>query len=465
MSSRSRCTRSLFAVLAATSWNPGWLTGFDTQKFALGFDSSNYLFQKQTAPSMPSFNTVQAQINLRSDRKNLQLGLAAEGHYTVGAAVPLDVEVNEAFIGSGKVLGPVEMSFGRKLEEWSDLDSTWRLGIWQPRFMWDFVAPSSTGLTGLFAKVRVDDFEGLVFGSYLFVPERGGPLTAVPQDGTVVSGSRFFTPPPSSVTMMGATIPVNVKFLMPEITQLLFHPSLGARVRYGGNVGFWGGGAYAFKPINQMLVGYDGILDLNSSLLVTLIPRVRYHHVASLEAGYRSHKWSAALSALVEIPSQDQTDPALTVQRVRPSVAAGPVLQWMPDGIKGAPRVALAYLAQAGGNSGDEGILASPGVSMVDDRYPYQQALLLEAQTDVASRWFDRVVGSQLVLRSRVIGDLNRGEILISPQAKLRVSEHVALGLGADIFAVGTQANAATLGFIGKNVENTRIYGRLSYGF
>src|SRR5205814_9510507 len=59
-------------------------------------------------------------------------------------------EMPEAYVGTTREQSDLQIAAGRKLEHWNRLDDDWRLGIWQPRYRWDYLDPETVGLTGAF---------------------------------------------------------------------------------------------------------------------------------------------------------------------------------------------------------------------------------------------------------------------------------------------------------------------------
>src|SRR5690606_10564467 len=116
------------------------------------------------------------------------------------------IELPEAYLGlPWGARG--SLAFGRKRVSWNRMDEIWELGVWQPRYRWDYLTPRSVGLTGFFAEIKPDNSWTLqLWASPLFVPERGTPLEF--RDGMIRSPSPWFLNPPSELGVLGRPTPI-----------------------------------------------------------------------------------------------------------------------------------------------------------------------------------------------------------------------------------------------------------------
>ena len=171
-------------------------------------------------------------------------------------------ELPELYGGTSLQEVPVQILAGRKLEHWSHLDEQWSLGIWQPRFRWDYLHPEEVGLTGAFLRVEQPLFRFVGLFSPIFIPERGVPIST--DGGTFASDSRWFLPPPASVNLFGQNTPMQYSLMMPQLSSLLEHPGASVMARVGREQGAWGSLGYAYKPVNQLILGETGLLQLNT---------------------------------------------------------------------------------------------------------------------------------------------------------------------------------------------------------
>lgn len=369
-------------------------------------------------------------------------------------------ELSEIYAGTSPRLGFARLSVGRKLEDWNLLDQRWSLGIWQPRFRWDYLRPETVGLTGAFLTVERPVFRLVAFGSPLYVPERGAPMN-VNGDGGFSSVSPWFIDPPTSMSIMGTPTPIAYRLALPSVQEVVSHPSAGVRTRIGEKEGLWGAGAYAYKPMNQLPLGFEGYYNhATGNADVTLHPRVAYHHVASLEAGFAGSPVGGWVSVLNERPVRDVTPAAWTTQELSPSLAVSSSLDVDLVG-KGerATRFDLSYLRQWGGTAPDAGPYATAGKSKFDSRYPYQNAVSVGLRGPLPGRRVD--------LASRVLYDLGHEGTVFSADVRFRPHRSWQIGVGADILSspAADRGSLPAEDFIGRYRANDRVHTGVTYAF
>ncbi len=379
-------------------------------------------------------------------------------------------EFPEAYVGTSAKLSSAQVFIGRKLESWSHLDEKWRLGIFQPCFRWDHIQPDEVGLLGAFITVDQPYFQLVAYGSPIFIPERGAQMEF--KDGNISAppNNPFVVTPSSSTTIKAGDKPVQTpiryRLNMPSMADLVLKPGAGVMTRVGGKKGAWGSASYAYKPMNQVLIGYTAKLDINSAAAdANLYPRVAYHHVGALEAGFAGQRIGAWVSVLGERPIRDQTPDAWTTQEVSPSIAVSSTVDVDVFG-KGASatKVDVSYLRQWGGVAPDAGPYSS-GVNTFDSRYPYSDAISVGLKTPLHGVFGDWA--RKLVASSRMLYDVRTEGTIVSTEVKFRHKESWTLGLGADILTAGVEGprDGSAPDFITRFRANDRIHGGVSYAF
>ncbi len=371
--------------------------------------------------------------------------------------------VPEAYVTTTAVVdAKTRYTFGRKILPWSDLDEYWQLGVWQPRFRWNYLEPETQGLTGLFASHKTEMFEIVAFATPLYLPDQGPSFSL--KDGIFSSPSPYFTAPASEGGFMNQKTHVHYGVDRPAIAKIVMQPAGVMMVRYGHEKGAWTRIAYAYKPMNQLLLGVEGYLDLNSyDAMVTAHPRVVYHHVSAWEGGYRSDAVSAWGGLTREWTMSDTPPASWTSQQISPATLAGAgvgvyAFRWSSE----PTRLGASVLKRTGGDENDRGPFANPLLSFFESRYPFHDAVSFDVKTP-----FPGELGRKLDVSTKVLYELNNRSSALVLRMKYQTARAWTLSLGGEILSA--QPEAPTQGFgsdlISRYKANDRIYGGVTYVF
>ena len=194
----------------------------------------------------------------------------------------------------------LELTFGRKLKNYSQLDTYWLLGDIMPLFRWDAGRPEAQGLPGIFATYKpVPGVEIDLVGSYLFLPSQGPSFSIV--DGKLTSGNPWFSRP---VDILDLGLPYDLQYSVntPEISDIVFKPTLGASILLQPESdGLWARGSYLLKQKNEVVTPFSGTLNLsNDTGDIQVYPAVAEHKVGALDIGYKGEEWAITVSGLFE---------------------------------------------------------------------------------------------------------------------------------------------------------------------
>ncbi|MBU6375585.1 MAG: hypothetical protein KGQ59_06280, partial [Bdellovibrionales bacterium] len=307
-----------------------------------------------------------------------ELEIHADSRIGVGVDCGADcssVEFSELSIGSSRRLAPLSFHLGRVLNPWSALDDTWKLGIYQPRFIYDFLHPQQVGLLGGFVRFAGTDWRVTGFASPGFIPDRGLPVNV--ENGRIASIDPFFHAPISEVIYEGKNTPVAYSVNRPPLSQMLMRPAMGVSAQWGSDGdGLGVSASYAYKPINQILLAYNNLYNLSFEVAdADLYPRVLMHHVGGLDLKYSRKRVGGALSVVREVPIMDEVPAQWTSQQLGSAWLLSPSV--MVRGEK-TFQASAAYLHVEGGNAPDKLASGGPnvgdGVSVFEKRYPYSSA-------------------------------------------------------------------------------------------
>lgn len=264
------------------------------------------------------------------------------------------------------------LQIGRRLEQWSALDSAWNLGVYQPQFRWNQLNPENQGLTGLFWSKVTESYGLTLFASPLYIPDQGAGYEI--KDGQFQSGNPFFQAPPQNVRFQGKLLPIDYQVNKPDISSVIYQSEFGAQLRYGEAKGFFGNLAGIFKPSNQLALGYKGVL-VTTRVRVDVTPKTYLENVYSGDVGYRDDWGGVLFSALYSKPKDPEFDNGFNAPHFEPSLSFGPQVLYKMKPFE----FYAAYLDTSGGEISDVGPDASPDRASLSKRFLYRQAALVSA--------------------------------------------------------------------------------------
>lgn len=268
--------------------------------------------------------------------------------------------------------------FGRKKLVWSELDESFDLGMFQPRFNRNLFQPESQGLTGLFLKVETGN-EALpggvyLFASQLFIPDQGAGYEI--RDGQFENSSPFFATPPTQAQVSGQTDKILYNIQKPATEDILFNRSFAAKAFLGEETqGAFVQAAYANKPANLLSLGFQGALTSNNALAVDILPSIYNHRLLSGDLQYSFiPELALGVSALSESMDEPKYSAEWTYRTYSPSQMVSPFMKLRLKGFKAK----LAYLKITGADHTDVGPKANMAEEVQAARYAFTNAYLAE---------------------------------------------------------------------------------------
>jgi hypothetical protein len=355
-----------------------------------------------------------------------------------------------------------DVSIGRKRQLWSQVDSDWALGLWQPLNRFDYLRPTEQGLTGGFFSVKTGEFEIVLFASSIFVPEQGAPFQ-INDNGKLTSSSPWFNAPPDTMIFRDVPTEVHYRVDTPDIASIVNHPSGGMLARLGDlNDGGYAQVSAALKPRNQIVTPFEGKMDLNPSTpyaTVTVRPQVIYHNLTDLDIGYRSRLYALSFSALHEEVMPDHSFSELNHEVFAPLTLVSPKIEFrlLPSFFWG-PKVSLSYLQAYGGEVSAVGPLAS-SKGVFGPRVNYRQAASVGTDTLIYRSGRVRVEHGL-----RWIEEFAENGSIVMTDLRFKFGDSWRVTVSADVLG-SRQPLDQTNTFIARYRGNDRVTGLVSYVF
>jgi|GEM_PF-2027242 len=428
--------------------------------WTLGTSATHFVGSAATrGDSQPLYFSLEGA--LKTDTKILgqSLKLDAFGLMSLNQTKFRFYEVKEGTLSFGN------LHVGRRPVTWIALDEVWGLGLYSSRFRWDYLAPETIPLTGITWSQNLGSRGQFhFFTSYLFIPERGAPIDFA--EGRIQSQSEWVISPPDSTAIRGVATPVRYSLSTPQISKIVLNPSVSASYALDRGTGPVARVSAAYKPINQLFLGYEATLSGGLSQVdVTLFPRVLYHTLVGVEAGYQSRHFQGLLSSLYDRPENerevtpDTTVRNFTYQRAGTYAVLSPNMKvaLTQAGIAEGPILEAAYLERFGTTPLDAGFYAD-GTTHFEARLPFRRMALVGIDSGRAFQSFRGVV--------RVRGDLVNPGTILSWRVERNILSRGQVFVSADFL---TRFNGGDLGgsddFIGRYRSNDRFQGGVRFAF
>lgn len=430
----------------------------------LGVSSTNYLGQGSESRK-DSYSALDLELDSKTDGGEIDSRARVQAQIGFNDPSYRFIEFPELYIATSKKWNAsVQGTLGRKRVKWSDIDRTWGAGAFVPRFRWDYLRPEEVGLLGTFLQIDQGPVKATLFASPLFIPDRGAPLDF--SNGRIHSISPWVVNPPYQVKVIDKDTPVRYEANVPKIGDIVLHNSIGGQIAVGQEDGAWISTSYAYQPMNQLLISYDGgYQHASGEVAATLYPRVAYHHLASTDVGYHGKQMSGSISFLADIPKDDpqspymmSQSPLMTSQQVGNFFLLSPTLRLNPFGKSAnGGEMSLSYLRVFGEDLPDVGKLADGVNSKFDSRYPYKNAFLFSAQFPSWRR---------LTADFKILADFVHPGTIVSWYFNYNAAKDWHLFLATDVLSSFSKENVVDgTDFIKRYRENDRVAGGVSYVF
>ncbi|MCM0606069.1 MAG: hypothetical protein KA715_08265 [Xanthomonadaceae bacterium] len=370
-------------------------------------------------------------------------------------------DVAEGAVGIAPKGAPVSVMFGRHKVTWSELDQEWATGIWAPRNRWDYLRPIEVGLIGGFVQVKTPLVTTEIFASPIFLPEAGAPSTL--SNGAFTSNNPWFVPPTPFLSFNQQLVPVKYSMDSFNIGELISKFGVSGRMRVGrADTGPYLQLAGGYKPMNQIMLGYDGLLNLASQEAnIKLKPTVGYQRLVGVDGGLLnwngiSQRFSILSETAIIPPNSD----GYTYSQAQNAMSYSTHTRFSLSD-RNSAFMSVGYLRRVGGNSGDKGKDAIPGESIFEDRYTYSSAFKLAVASNL-----------EFMNLAAIYAESDLTYDLVEQQEVFRVKltynkpqSNVSLLIGMDLLGSQLPSSVYNQSWIRSFNYNDRVYGGVSYVF
>lgn len=270
-------------------------------------------------------------------------------------------------------------SVGRKKVRWSQIDETFGLGLYQPLFKWNVLQPESQGLSGLFMHIE-DTRSGVpwgltLFGSPLYIPNQGAGYEI--KDGKFENTNPYFSAPPQTAEVNGQSAQFQYILQKPEMNEVIYQQSFAGQVYAGDRKrGVFAQGAFAQKPMNELTLGFQGVLIPNKKIETQIAPKVVHHNIISGEARYSLSNVSFGVAGATETPQNPKFESAWTYPKYSQAALISPFLDVKLFGVE----FNFATLSVTGGETSFVGPQSDEAASVLIPHFPFRNAASIQAK-------------------------------------------------------------------------------------
>lgn len=358
--------------------------------------------------------------------------------------------------------GPFKVYLGRKKMNWSEVDSRWQLGMFQPRFAIDTLRPEELGLTGLFVNYKKSNFELLGFVTPIYIPNMGPEIRE--ERGGLVSDSRWYRAPSREFSLNNRARQIVYDLDIPETMKLAGNPGGALMARVGNKEkGFWLSGSGGYLPVNELLLERRVLMGTSEiEADVTVVPGVGYHQIYALDAGYTFGGTRLTLSYLSDSPLETQSSSEdWVVQKLENLQVFSASLDSQLSDLWYHPLfLQLQYMKAVGGRINDirhDG--SQDDITMFDRRLLYSDALAFQLEGQIAS-----IQKRPVITKFKYIYDYDQQGSLMNFELLYYPSPQWAVLVGGDVLGVKDEDRDPS-SFLNQYRANDRLYGGMSYVF
>lgn len=382
---KERALSLFFSVIALVLLTP--LCSWSQVQTEMRLFSDSFISPTFEATQKTNYQFVGAQLKTDPFTED-SLKMDISGGVAMGAPLLNYLNIGEFYIQS-RQSETQTFFFGRKRMLWNELDARWDMGVWEPLFKWNPLAPERQGLTGLFWQVDKPFYTLMLFASALYLPDQGPSFEI--ENGSFVKGNPWFRRPPESIRIWSEATAIDYHFDRPNESQMVLQNSFGLKLSFGDPQAFRGQFSYVYKPANQLAIGYDGSLDIGQLKgVVNLQPQVFYHSLAGGDLSYKVGAVRFGVSGTIDRPNKENNfEEQWTHPVFEDAVLLSPFVEWN----NGRWGVSVQHLDVFGGNVKEEGDLANPNRASLMSRYPYKQAQQIALMTNYGFRKDRRLMG------------------------------------------------------------------------
>lgn len=426
----------------------------------LRFENMQYATTLPETPNLNQSNYLSAQFSSfasYSKNPNLKWGF----DFTAGTFFKRsqsNYSIKEIF-GSYSLQENTHVHVGRKVMDWSEMDTWWNLGLWQPNYALDLLRPETQGLVGVFFEYEMANSKLVFYGSPLFIPSIGPDVRE--ENGNLVSDSRWYRKPSSKFNFNSRINTISYDLDI-NYQELASKTSLGASYQAGNKKeGAWFVTSFAFKPMNEVVLRRQNFKSITTDVINAKVsPDAAYHQIGSFDLGMTSGRTKFFVGYIEDQPQEKRPADEWRIQKPLSLKSASVNFEYEFPSIFNRPlRTRAGYLRIEGGGIMDiQADGSADDFTLFDERMKFKDAVSFQASGPLI--YFNE---KPLVTQVTYLHDFAQKGTLVSTEFQYYPSAQWGILVGADILGVEAEDGASS--FLNQYRANDRFYGGLSYVF
>lgn len=429
----------------------------EPQGWTLGVESSSYVSWKNHPDNDRNPYGVHLGVERVYKFSKFDLGISGQTYYSLNQSFLNYSHLDELNFRFKNVLAAENMVFGRYRNSWSTSDEYWRLGMFQPMFMWNFLKPEDQGLTGMFFKWKLQNARMDLFVTPFYIPSQGPSY--VIRDGHFESANPWFSNPINQFLIGNGKFKVRYHVNEPSAGNVIMNSGLALRFSsLESSEKTWWNVTGAFKPMNRLELGLTGRGDdAKYEYDVEIYPYVLYHSLASAEYGWHFVNSDLLLTAIAEWPNAVSVPDNQSAYQPGRSVMLSPIWVYYLNR-KQERKFSLAYIYRDEQKFSHVGDFSLAEGASRGSRYFFKNALSLSFQ--------GRPIPSiPLRLSAQTIYDTEKKGVLILGEVSFTISNKWNIAMGMETIGVDDDSVSDYQNSYLQYRSNDRIYAGINYVF
>lgn len=357
--------------------------------------------------------------------------------------------------------GPAKVTLGRKKKNWSEVDSRWNLGLWQPEYFLDALRPEEAGFTGLFVEYKKDEWEVLAFGTTINIPNLGPDIRE--DKGGLAADTRWYRPPSRNYDFNNNINQISYKLNMPDQMALIRNGGVAIMGRYGQkDRGPWVVVSTGYLPANELILQRAAYKSASTDKVdVTVTPKLTQHRISSIDLGYTFKKMKVFGAYLDEKPDIKLPTEDNSIQKLLPvQIYAAGVDFSLIHMFEIPLKLELETLKAIGGGIQDITSSGKPdSFTMFDARLKFTGALQVKVEGPVATLYHH-----VLTAKIKYIYDYDQKGSLFKTEFQYYPDKKWTVVMGGDVLGVQNE-DFNKSSFLNEFRANDRVYGGMTYVF